>query len=187
MKRLLAAAALSMTAFCGSMAAAAEILPDNPASPVFQAHRKANAARVSALLDGKGDLAFFSVPALSDVMRLADKYPEDGQFAEPLRIVAAQGEYEPASFQLFSLRDRENVTFDVSALRSGNGSELPASALDLKVVKVWYQCGNGWYSYFADTGFRLCPELLLHDEKMIAVDFSKSANYARIRNGKNEQ
>ena len=63
---------------------------------------------------------------------------------------------------------------------SEKGDVFPADALDLTVVKVWYQNKNGWFSYFADTGMKLCPELLLHDEDLIRVDTEKEANYARI-------
>lgn len=60
------------------------------------------------------------------------------------------------------------------------GQALPASALDLKFVKVWYQNGNAWWSYFGDSGVRLCPELLVNDEDLIRVDTEKKANYARL-------
>ena len=47
-------------------------------------------------------------------------------------------------------------------------------------MKVWYQNGNGWYSYFQDVGKRLCPELLLNDEDLIRVDEKTEDNYARL-------
>jgi len=50
----------------------------------------------------------------------------------------------------------------------------------LKVIKVWYQNGNGWYSYFGDTELKLTPELLLNDEDLIQVDTRQVQNYARL-------
>ena len=47
-------------------------------------------------------------------------------------------------------------------------------------MKVWYQNRNGWFSYFGDTGFKLCPELLVNDEDLIRVDTKTEANYARL-------
>ena len=74
--------------------------------------------------------------------------------------------------------------------RYGRGSEIahlsvfiPAKNIDVKIVKIWYQNGNRWTSYFADVGLKLCPELLLKDENMIKVDTANVANYARIKNG----
>jgi hypothetical protein len=50
-------------------------------------------------------------------------------------------------------------------------------------VKVWFQNGNGWTSYFDDVGLKLVPELLLHDEGLIRVTKEKGgpANHARVR------
>jgi len=162
----------------------ATVNPDSPASVEFKTNAKTNAARISALAAEtkvNPEIAFFAVPAMSDTMRLGDVYPEDGRFNGELRVIAALDEYEPASFQLFSMKDRKNVTFGVPDLKSKNGTVLPAKNLDLKVVKIWYQGGNRWVSYFQDVGLRLCPELLLKDENMIKVDTANVANYARIR------
>lgn len=130
---------------------------------------------------------FYAVPAMSDIMRVPDVYPKDGRLNGELRIVAAKNEFEPASFQLYSFDNLKNVTFNVPALKGPNGAVLPQSALDLKVVKVWFQNGNAWQSYFADPGLKLVPELLLYDENMIKVDMKEVANYARLKDKENER
>jgi hypothetical protein len=117
---------------------------------------------------------------MSIAQRLPDAYPEDGVFNGELRIVVAKDEYEPGSFELFSFKDLSKVELAVSTLRSASGEVFPAEDLDLTVIKVWYQNGNGWYSYFADPGLKLTPELLLHDETLIKVDTKNKANFARI-------
>ena len=139
----------------------------------------ANAARVRAALGEAGKTAavtYFAVPAMSDVMRLADAYPADGRLGGEVRAILSRGEFESASFELFSFEDRENVELKVSPLVCGT-SKLEA---DLRVVKVWLQNGNAWVSYFDDAGLKLVPELLLHDENLIEVDLAKGANYARV-------
>jgi hypothetical protein len=114
-------------------------------------------------------------------MRLPDAYPLDGKFGGEVRAVLAGDQYENASFVVYTFANIGEVNLKVSELRSADGSTLPAENLDLKVVKVWYQNGNGWFSYFADPGLQLVPELLLHDENLIRVDVTRQANYARIK------
>lgn len=131
--------------------------------------------------------AYFVVPAMSEIMRLPDTYPADGRLNSDLRIVAAQGEFEPASFQLYSFADKSNVVLTASALQGPDGERIPESELDLKVVKVWFQNGNAWISYFSDVGLKLVPELLLHDENMVKVDLKEAANYARLKDAAGER
>lgn len=133
--------------------------------------KKVNADRIKAM-KGEGDVVHFAVPALSELMRLEDTWPEDGQFNGTVKTVLAKGEFESCSFQLFSFKNLENVDLDVD-LKLEN---------DLRVVKLWFQNGNGWVSYFEDVGLKLTPELLLHDENLIkVVKDDEPANYARVR------
>ena len=122
----------------------------------------------------------YAVPAMSALQRLPDVYPEDGIPGGTVRIVAAKDEYEPGSFLIYPLRDLGKTQLTLTTFKTADGQVFPADDLDLKVVKVWYQNGNAWYSYFGDTGFKLVPELLLHDEDLIRVDEAKKANYARL-------
>ena len=91
-------------------------------------------------------------------------------------IVAARGEYEPGSFVVCRLDDLGKCDFSVGPLKTKDGARFPAADLDLRLVKVWYQNRNAWFNYFGDTGFKLVPELLLHDEDLIRVDESQEAN-----------
>ncbi len=127
------------------------------------------------------DLAWYVVPAMSDRMRLHDTFPVDGRFAGDVRVIVAQDEFEPASFQLFSFKDMENITLSVTPLRTTTGATIKPSDVDLRVIKLWLQNGNAWQSYFADVGLMLVPELALHDENMVKVDLKKQANYARLQ------
>ena len=125
-------------------------------------------------------VTWYAVDPMSERRYMPDAAPVGGLKGEPVRIVAARGEYEPGSFVVTSDRNLGKVDFIVSDLKGEGGATIPASDLDLATVKVWYQVGNAWYSYFQDTGFTLCPELLLHDEDLVRVDEKKVANYARL-------
>lgn len=175
---LMAMDGASNPAYEGQAERAKRLMPENKA--------KVAAAMKAANLPA-GQLAYFTVPAMSEVMRLPDTYPSDGKLNGDLRIVAAQDEFEPASFQLYSFTDRKDVTLTVSDLKSSAGATVPAKELDLKVVKVWFQNGNAWISYFSDVGLKLVPELLLHDENMVKVDTKEVANYARLKDKNGER
>ncbi len=125
-------------------------------------------------------LTYYSVPAMSELQRLPDAYPLDGKMEAPIRIIMSQDEFEPGSFVLYPFADLGKATLRLTEFKNEKGQVFPSDALDLKVIKVWYQNGNGWYSYFGDTGLKLTPELLLNDEDLILVDAKKEQNYARL-------
>ncbi len=150
---------------------------------------KTNAAKVENDLKNapeswkKSPILYYAVSPLSDIKRVPDCYPSDGQLAAPLRIIAAKGEFEPASFVVYAKKNFDKVQFIASDLKSQKGATIPAAALDMKLVKVWYQCGSGWFGYMADPLRRtLTPEMLLNDENLIWVDGSTEDNYAWYTN-----
>lgn len=122
----------------------------------------------------------YDVPPMSDLKRLPDFYPTDGNPGKEVTIVAAGDEYEPGSFLIYPLRDLGKTQLTLTDFKTDDGKVFPKTDLDLKVIKVWYQNANGWYSYFGDNGQVLTPELLLNDEDLIKVDTEKKANYARL-------
>jgi hypothetical protein len=126
-------------------------------------------------------IASYAVPPLSNVMRLPDAYPADGEAQGTTNVILAQDQHESGSFNLYSFVDHKQVQLAVSDLKSADGTVFPAANIDLKVVKVWYQNGNGWFSYFSDPGLQLVPELLVYDENLVRVDTEKKANYARVK------
>lgn len=145
--------------------------------------QKINAVRVAKdFAEIKSPVLVYSVPAMSETQYLPDAYPFDGTAGKGFGIISAQKEYEPGSVVLYATEDMGKLQFIVSDLKSKEGNVFPKSALDLKTVKVWYQNSNGWYSYFQDDTFKLCPELLLNDEDLIKVDTKEVANYARLTN-----
>ncbi|MGI6100849.1 MAG: hypothetical protein ACOYD3_14010 [Kiritimatiellia bacterium] len=142
-----------------------------------------NALRVAEdLKDGEPAASFvwYTVPALSNIQRLPDQFPVDGSLGTPLRVVAARDEFEPASFVVYPFADAKALQVTAGDLRTPEGHTIPAGKVDVKLVKVWYQNGNGWYSYFGDVGLKLVPELLVNDENLIKVDTRAQANYLRV-------
>ncbi len=144
-----------------------------------------NARRVAADVEAANTppasfFTHYTVPAISPVMRLPDAFPIDGRHARPVGIIAARDEYEPASFVIYPFADVPEARLKLSELKNAEGVVFPDEQLDLKVVKVWYQNGNAWFSYFNDVGLTLVPELLLHDENLIRVDTQRPGNHARI-------
>ncbi len=123
------------------------------------------------------------VPPLSSVPRLPDSFPADGQIFGTLGIIAAQDEYEPGSFVIYSRKNADSFTLKTGDLKTDDGAVFPAKNLDLKLVKVWYQAGAAWYGYFADAlTHALVPELLVNDENLVRVDTKQKENYVRYNN-----
>ncbi|MCU6712833.1 hypothetical protein M6D81_29435 [Paenibacillus sp. J5C_2022] len=122
----------------------------------------------------------YDVPALSPEKRLPNTIPTDGEISDQIRVVSAQGDFEASSFVIVPLADAASVTFTVNDLQ-GTAGTIPASEVDLRVVKTWYQGGTAWQSYFYDdTKDVLTPELLLHDENLILVDHETKRNSLRV-------
>ena len=125
-------------------------------------HEISNAGRVfenaqARPLAPNAYFAHYVVPAMSPKMRLGNEFPSDGVFSGDVGILLAQDEYEPASFVLYPFVNQEKVQLQVSDLKSADDAVFPKENLDLKVVKLWYQNGNGWFSYFHDVGLELVP------------------------------
>lgn len=128
----------------------------------------------------QGPLVYYTVPAMSNLKRTMHAYPSDGKLGGPVRVIAAQGQFEAASLVLYPFAGAAKVELTVSELVGKNGT-IPAAAVDLKIIKMWYQAGTAWYSYYADkTGRDLVPELLLNDENLVKVDRTRKENYLRV-------
>ncbi len=120
------------------------------------------------------------LPPLSPLRHLPDELPADGKYSDQLSVIMTPNEIGHASFMILPSLHAKDATITVSSLAGKNG-EIPADAVDLRIVKYWYQDGNAWDSYFADpNGKELVPELLVHDENLIKVDYQKKHNYLRV-------
>jgi hypothetical protein len=91
-----------------------------------------------------------------------------GRITDEIKITACPGEYKPASFVAHALVDLKSLKVQAGDL-VGSAGKLPASALDIKAVKCWYQQRGLW-----SEGERvLTPELLLHDDNLVQTDHAK--------------
>ncbi len=174
---------LSMLAIAAGFAFVSAAIADTP-YPIPDKVRSDNLAKVNAFKAAAfwkdAPFAVASVDPMSGIRRTPDLFPGDGDFTNAIRVVAAKDEYEPASFLLFAFDDMPKVALKAGDLVSKKGARIPASAVDLTVIKIWYQMGTAWYGYHADHLRRIpTPELLLHDENLIHVDHDTKENYLR--------
>ena len=96
-----------------------------------------------------------------------------------LSISACRGQFEPASIVIRPTADTTGITVDVTDLTGPNGAVISKSAVDLRVVKCWYQAGTTSY-----LGTKvLVPELLLKDDNLVAVDQTAYKNYLKVTIG----
>jgi len=113
--------------------------------------------------------------AITNDKILPRTFPIVGRVADELSIAACRGEYEPATFAICALEDIQKLTVVATDLKGPNGT-IPASAVDIRVVKCWFQSGVQIW----DTKQRiLTPELLLKDDRLVRVDLENKQNYVR--------
>jgi hypothetical protein len=128
----------------------------------------------------KAQLVAWGVPAISSIKRMPDTVPADGVAGKMIPAVAARGEYSPLSFVVAPLKDIAKLEVRATDLKSGRHT-ISDKQVDVKIIKVWYQTGTAWHSYFADPTHRvLVPELLLNDDDLIRVDHQTKDNYLRV-------
>lgn len=99
--------------------------------------------------------------------------------SDRLSITACRGEYEPASFVVYPFEELTELQVVATDL-NGSGGVIGASALDLSVVKCWYQSGEGGMFPINQHKKVLTPELLLKDDTLVRVDFEKKENYLKL-------
>ncbi len=102
-----------------------------------------------------------------------------------LNLAGAPNEIIAGSFIVRSSATIPDMILKPSSLTSTTGASIPADAIDLRYVKVWYQSGNAWQSITQDKSKRvLVPELLLHNSDLVQVDEGLQRNYLIDRNGR---
>ncbi len=115
------------------------------------------------------------VKTMTDNKILPDTYPIPALPDQGLNITACPGEYEPASFVVHARQQINGLQLTPSELQ-GQSSSIPSTAVDIRVVKCWFQAGSA----IDETNKRLLtPELLLKDDEMVMVDLAAQQNYLR--------
>jgi len=119
----------------------------------------------------------YTRPAIDDQPLLPDVVPVPAQVGDTISLWATPGEYEPATFAIFACRDLDDVRLAATDLE-GDAGKIPGAAVDLHVVKVWYQAGMGSIGAGAHKP-QLVPELLVKDDALIRVDTEAKRNLMR--------
>ncbi len=97
-------------------------------------------------------------------------------------MIAARGSSEPASFVMHAARDIRGLRIEISDITMPDGSRIPSDAVDIRLVKCWFQAARG--SIRRSTDRVLVPELLLKDDRLVLVDYARQRNFLRVsRNG----
>lgn len=118
----------------------------------------------------------FTVPAITNNRLLPNRLPPEVKNGQPVELTACPGEYESGSFGIYAMSDLKAVRVQATDLQ-GERETIPSSALDLRVVKVWYQAGRN--VGFLDEHL-LTPELLLKDDSLVEVDFENKCNVLKM-------
>jgi hypothetical protein len=96
-----------------------------------------------------------------------------------LSMTASRNEFEPASFIITAQKDLTGITINVPDLYDAHKNTIPSSAIDIRLVKVWYQAAPNDIE-FTTAGYYLTPELLLKDDSLVRVDYATRTNYLKV-------
>ncbi len=99
-----------------------------------------------------------------------------------LEVSACRGEFESVSLVVYAREDLKGLRVTVSPLWAPGGT-IPASAVDVRIVKWWYQGEmrdlERNHPVEASQVRVLTPELLLHDDALVRVDRERQENWLR--------
>ena len=113
-----------------------------------------------------------------------DAAPEDGRETTELTAAAAIGEIEAVSFMFRPDKAMTKLDLVPTDLKGPGGVAIPAAAVDVRTVKVWWQDRERWTSYYNWEKYAkknaLLPDILLHDDALIRVDEAGTNNYLRM-------
>jgi len=99
-----------------------------------------------------------------------------------ISVTACRDQFESASFIVNAQKDLAGISISVPDLYDAQGNSIPADAINVRTVKVWYQAHDDSISTDPpdDIGFYLTPELLLKDDTLVKVDYTKRINYLKV-------
>ena len=133
----------------------------------------------------KSEYLYYGVhSAMGEEIVLPDSVIQPDSINGKLLIVSARDEFEPASFVVKPLKDIRNFLPVAADFKTADGKLIPASALDIRIVKVLVQSGGGAKNRHIRV---LKPAVLLHDDALVKVDFDKMENYIRLSFPKEEK
>ncbi len=101
-------------------------------------------------------------------------------WSDTVSIALTPGEYEPGSVVLTAKHNLFDVTLEVTTLQGPDGATLPPSAVDIRLVKCWFQYGRAYEGLHTDRECTLVPELLLKDNRLVTVDVAGQFQTVRM-------
>jgi len=132
-------------------------------------------AIVRGLAEGRPYL-LYTPPAITNHRFATNTFPIPARVGTQLSCSGCRGEYESVTLVVYALKNLEHVTVTATDL-TGPGGTIPASAVDVHIVKCWYQAARQIWCRIKTK--LLAPELLLKDDRLVRVDLAKKANYVR--------
>lgn len=112
----------------------------------------------------RGWIAF--VPSITDGIG-PDYRPVRAEIGAPMQVFSAPGEFEPATFAVYALRDTGPLDITSGPLISTHGRTLKEYRVDVRAVTVWAQ-RTSWRS----SSYYVIPELL-ESAKRLSVSAGK--------------
>ena len=120
----------------------------------------------------------FPLPEATKQYQVIDTtYPLPAPEGYSISMSVAQEESEPTTFVLRATEALSGININVSSLTGPSGSILSASAIDIRLVKTWYQPSSG--NCTCDVGKFLIPELLLKDDALVNTDLTQQKSFLR--------
>ena len=106
------------------------------------------------------------------------------QPSNSIDLAGCRDQYISASFVISASQiDLTNFQATPGKLSGSVGHSIPASAVDIRTVKCWYQSAVP-PSNIRQAGVRnLIPELLLHNDNLVRVDTTAKQNYLELPGG----
>ncbi len=97
-----------------------------------------------------------------------------------ISITTCRDQYESGSFIITAQKGLSGIGITVPNLYNVQGNSIPADAINVRLVKAWYQADDD-NIYIEQRGSRfLTPELLLKDDSLVNVDYVKKINYLKV-------
>ena len=102
-------------------------------------------------------------------------------------LEACRSEFESASFVITAQKDISEIGISVPDLYDVHRNRIPADAINVRLVKVWYQADESDI-FINKPGSRfLTPELLLKDDNLVKADYVNRTNYLKITQNGSQQ
>jgi len=166
---------------CAALEAGSDALVKALAGPAATVKRLGEA--VAALKAGTvaaERVLVYRITPVTSTMVLPYSTDLPGEIAAKIVLRACAGEYEPASLVLWAPEAVTGLLVTTGDLK-GPGGTIPASNVEAKWVKCWFQAGSAPHGIGQDRTHKvLVPELLLNDDTLVKVDLEEQHNTLRL-------